>query len=167
MIASASMPSKTKPYVFAALMALVIAGDGAAATRGAWEEDMRRCMIYKPIEGGRVVIANDEGVLEIDVQTESNTNDPNKPDKYSISFDGGPPIDATPPKDASGIYDNRLGSYKGIAPVFAKAHGMTIAIAAADSPARTVMVPIGDGAKAMAFLKKCEDYWRRQNAKHR
>jgi hypothetical protein len=44
-----------------------VASCAAAASGGAWQEDQRRCMIYLPIKGGRIAIADDEGVLWIDV----------------------------------------------------------------------------------------------------
>jgi len=156
-----------RKYAVPALSAAAVsfaAAHGAAAP-AAWQEDLRRCMIYMPIEGGRVVIANDDGVLEIDVKPEA--DGAGTSEKFTVTFDARTPIDTTPPQGASGIYDHRLGTFEAIAPVFARARDMAIAIMSSNAPARSIAVPVGNGAKAMAFLKKCNDYWRRQNAKHR
>jgi hypothetical protein len=162
------MQKYTTTLMLAALSGLLTTHVGAAAQAGAWEEDFRRCMIYKPIPGGRVVIANDEGVLEIDAQRDGDANEGTDTKTYMVAFDDRSPIDTTPPRNASaGVYDHRLGTYAAIAPMFAKARNMTISITAADKPADTIAVSIGDGTKAMAFLKKCDDYWRRYNNKHR
>jgi hypothetical protein len=64
------------------------------------------------------------------------------------------------------MFDNRLGIYAAVAPLFSKAKEMTIAIKPATDPARTLTVKVGNGAKAMAFLKKCEGYWRNYNKRH-
>ena len=42
---------------------------------------------------------------------------------------------------------------------------MTISIKPVTHPAHALTVKVGDGAKAMAFLKKCEVYWRDYNKK--
>jgi hypothetical protein len=137
-----------------------------AAQTDSWEEDLRRCMIYKAIDSGRrVVIANDEGALEIEVQREDSDNTEEAVKTYIVTFDNRTP---SPPMNAvEGIYPHKLGTYATIAPVFAKARTMKISITAPDEPEDTVTVHIGNGAKAMAFLKKCNDYWRRYNNKRR
>ena len=43
---------------------------------------------------------------------------------------------------------------------------MTISIKPTTDLARTLIVKFGNGAKAMAFLKKCEVQWRDYNKKH-
>jgi hypothetical protein len=145
---------------------LCIAPAAPAAQADSWEEDLRRCMIYKAIDSDRrVVIANDEGVLEIELQQNDTENSQEAEKTYVVTFDNRPP---SPPMNAvEGIYPYRLGSYAAIAPIFAKARNMTISITAPDQPANSITVHIGNGAKAMAFLKKCHDYWRRYNNKHR
>ena len=121
-------------------------------------------MIDKPIHGGRVVIANNEGVLEIDVQREDDATIFRDTRTFMIAFDDHTPIDTTPPKNAEAeIYEHRLGTYAATAAVFAKARNMTISIAAPDKPLETLTVPIGNGVKAMAFLKKCDDCYRHRN----
>ena len=90
----------------------------AADASGAWQEDQRRCMIYLPIKGGRIAIADDEGVLWIDVQPEGGGADKAEPDRYTIMFDNGAPIDGAPRDGGTGMFDNRLGSYAALAPVF-------------------------------------------------
>jgi hypothetical protein len=70
-------------------------------------------------------------------------------------------------RTSAGIYDNELGSYATIAPLFAKARSMTISITPRNAAAQAITVPVGNGQKAMAFLKKCDDYWRRYHSKHR
>jgi hypothetical protein len=162
------MQKYTITLMLAALPGLLTAHVCLAAPAGAWEEDLRRCMIYKPIQDGRVVIANDESVLEIDVQREGDANEGADTKTYVITFDDRTPIDTTPPKNASGgIYDHRLGTYAAIAPIFSKARNMTISITASDKLAEAIIVSIGNGTKAMAFLKKCADYWRRYHNKRR
>jgi hypothetical protein len=136
------------------------------AESGAWQEDQRRCTIYLPIKGGRIAIADDEGVLWIDVQPDGGDADRAVPDKYTIGFDKGAPIDGAPKDGNTGMFDNRLGIYAAVAPVFSKAREMTISIKPATDPAHTLIVKVGNGAKAMAFLKKCESYWRNYNEKH-
>jgi hypothetical protein len=158
------VPHNSIKLALATLAAMVATNACTAAQLGVWEEDLRRCMIYKPIDGGRVAVANDEGAIEIEVQGERAATDGAQPIKYMVTFDSRPPIDATP---EGSTLDNKLGSYAAIAPIFAKAQNMTISITAPNAPARAVTIQIGDGAKAMGFLKKCEDYWRRRNAKHR
>lgn len=148
--------------------ALIISDACHAAQSGVWEEDLRRCMIYKAINRGRVVIANDEGHLDIEVQRDGDGDEEADTRTYVITFDDRAPIDSTPPRNAgAGIYDHRLGTYATIAPVFSKARKMTILITAPDKPEDTITVPIGNGVKAIAFLKRCEDYWRRYHKKQR
>jgi hypothetical protein len=89
----------------------------AAAASGGWQEDQRRCMIYLPIKGGHIAIADDEGVLWIDVQPEGGNADKAEPDRYTIVFDHGAPIDGAPKDGGAGMFDNRLGSYAFLAPV--------------------------------------------------
>jgi hypothetical protein len=158
------MPKCTIALILAALAVFVAVPACRAAPDDAWEEDLRRCMIYKPVHGGRVVIANNEGVLEIDVQRDGDATAGTDTRTFMIAFDDRTPIDTTPPKNAeAGIYDHRFGTYAAIAAVFAKTRNMTISIAVPDKPSETLTVPIGNGAKAMAFLKKCDDYWRHRN----
>jgi hypothetical protein len=64
------------------------------------------------------------------------------------------------------MFDNRLGSYAALAALLSKAKQMTISIKPVTDPARALTVKVGNGAKAMAFLKKCEVYWRDYNKKH-
>jgi hypothetical protein len=153
-----------------ATSALIICHVCHAAQSGSWEEDLRRCMIYKPISGGRVVIANDEGNLEIDVQRDGNANEEDDKQLYIVTFDDRKPIDTTRPQNVDGgIYNHRLGTHAAISPIFAKARKITIVITAPVKPAvpETITVPIGDGARAMSFLKRCDDYWRRNRKKQR
>jgi hypothetical protein len=124
-------------------------------------------MIYKPVEGGRVVIANNEGTLEIDVQRDGTADEGADGQKYMITFDNGMAVGTRPTNASAGIYDNELGSYATIAPMFAKARSMTISITAPSTPAQMITVPVGNGQKAMAFLKRCDDYWRRYHSRHR
>ena len=53
------MHRHTVLIMLAALPLLYAAKTGAAAENGAWHEDQRRCMIYLPIKGGRIAIADD------------------------------------------------------------------------------------------------------------
>jgi hypothetical protein len=59
------MPRHTVLIMLAVLPLLYAVTSCAAAASGAWQEDQRRCMIYLPIKGGRIAIADDEGVLWI------------------------------------------------------------------------------------------------------
>ena len=152
--------------MLATLPLLYAASACAAAESGSWQEDQRRCMIYLPIKDGRVAIADDDGALWIDVQPGGGAADKPEPDKYTIAFDRGAPIDGAREDGNTGVFDNRLGSYAAVAPVFSKAKEMTISIKPKTGPARTLIVKVGNGAKAMAFLKKCEKYWRGYNKKH-
>ncbi|MFD2182250.1 hypothetical protein [Rhodoplanes azumiensis] len=142
-------------------LAAMSAGFGAPADD--WSEDLRRCLVTKDIDGGRVVLAIDEGVVEIDVQRGTDSD----AETYKVSFDGGAPIDTTPPNGATGLYAHRLGTLGTVTPVLSKAKRMTIAITAADKPPETITIAVGNGAKAMAFLKKCAAYWDRRNRKGR
>jgi hypothetical protein len=147
---------------------LIVSHACHAAPAGLWEEDFRRCMIYQAIDGGRVVVANDEGRLEIDVQREGDATGESDATKYVITLDNRAPIDAASSKNAgAGIYDHWLGNYAAVAPIFAKARQLTILITAAAKPAETITIPIRNGAKAMAFLKKCDDHWRNFRKKQR
>jgi hypothetical protein len=159
------MHRHTVLIMLAVLPLLSAAKTCAAAESGAWQEDQRRCMICLPIKGGRIAIADDDGVLWIDLQPEGGDADKAVPDKYTIAFDKGAPIDGAPKDGNTGMFDNRLGIYAAVAPVFFKAKEMTISIKPATDPARTLTVKVGNGAKAMAFLKKCEVYWRNYNKK--
>src|SRR3979490_908218 len=78
---------------------LIVSHACHAALAGVWEEDFRRCMIYQAIDGGRVVVANDEGRLEIDVQREGDANGESDA-TYVITFDNRAPIDATSSENA-------------------------------------------------------------------
>jgi hypothetical protein len=159
------MHSHTVLIMLAVLPLLHAAKASAAVESGAWQEDQRRCMISLPIKGGRIAIADDDGVLWIDVQPEGEDAAKAVPDKYTIAFDTGAPIDGAPKDGNTGMFDNRLGIYATVAPVFSKAKAMTISIKPATDPARTLTVKVGNGAKAMAFLKKCEVHWRNYNKK--
>jgi hypothetical protein len=64
------VPHNSIKLALATLAAMVATNACTAAQLGVWEEDLRRCMIYKPIDGGRVAVANDEGAIEIEVQGE-------------------------------------------------------------------------------------------------
>jgi hypothetical protein len=160
------MRRQTILIMLAALPSLYAAGTCAAAESGSWQEDQRRCMIYLAIKDGRIAIADNEGVLWIDVQPEGGAADKAEPDKYTIAFDKGAPIDGAPKDGNTGMFDNRLGTYAAVAPVFSKAKEMTISIKPTTDLARTLIVKFGNGAKAMAFLKKCEVQWRDYNKKH-
>jgi hypothetical protein len=159
------MHRHTVLIMLAVLPSLYAFASCGAAASSAWQEDQRRCMIYLPIKGGRIAIADDEGVLWIDVQLEGGNADKAAPDRYTIVFDNGAPIDGAPKDGGTGMFDNRLGIYAALAPVFSKAKEMTISIKPVTDPARALAVKVGDGAKAMAFLKKCEVYWRNYNKK--
>ena len=161
------MQSRTISLLLAALPSLIIVHNCFAVQDGAWQEDLRRCMIYKPIEGGRVVIANNEGTLEIDVQREGAADEGTDAQKYLVTFDNGLAVSTRPTNASAGIYDNELGSYATIAPAFAKARSMTISITGGNTAVQAITVPVGNGQKAMAFLKKCDEYWRRYQSKHR
>lgn len=113
--------------------------------------------------GGRVVLAIDAGAIAIDAQLEGVVTEGTPPVKYKVRFDSRPPIETVPDAATSA---NTLGTYAAIAPIFAKARNLTILIPSPDKPDRTITIAIGDGAGAMAFLKKCDDYWRRWRAKH-
>lgn len=117
-------------------------------------------MIDQHIQGGRVVIAIDEGILDIDVQRDGDPSFLNDTRTFMIAFDDRAPIDTTPPKGYMSIYNHRLGTYAAIAKMFAKSRNMTISITGPESPSEAVTVPIANGAKAMAFLKKCDSYYR-------
>jgi hypothetical protein len=162
-----TMQSRTISLLLAALLGLIVTHNCYAAQDGAWQEDLRRCMIYKPIEGGRVVIANNEGTLEIDVQREGTADEGTDGQEYLVDFDNGMAVSTRPTNASAGIYDNELGSYATIAPVFAKARSIMISITGGNAPAQSITVPVGNGQKAMAFLKKCDEYWRRYHSRHR
>jgi hypothetical protein len=146
----------------AALMIILLVKTCFSADSIVWGEDHRRCMVSKGIPDGRVLISNDEGILEIDVQREGDTK--TKGETYTITFDDRQPILITTTNEP-GIFDHRLGSYKSVAPIISKARLMKISITGSDRPSNLIVVPIGKGAKAMAFLKKCEDYWRRYHSR--
>jgi hypothetical protein len=160
------MRKQTILMMLAALPLLYAGETCAAAESGTWQEDQRRCAVYLAIEDGRVAIADDDGVLWIDVQPQGGAANTTGPNKYTIAFDKGASIDGVPTDGNTGIFDNRLGTYAAIAPVFSKAKEMTISIKPTTNLARTLVVKVGNGAKAMAFLKKCETYWRDYNKKH-
>lgn len=147
----------------AVAFSLATASTGLGAPADDWNEDLRRCLVTKDIDGGRVVLAIDEGVIEIDVQRGTDSD----AETYKVSFDGGAPIDTTPPKGATGLYEHRLGAFSTVSPVISRAKKMAIAITAADKPPETITITVGNGAKAMAFLKKCAAYWDRRNRKGR
>jgi hypothetical protein len=141
---------------------LMISEVCAAQTGPAWQEDLRRCLIAKPIHGGRVVIANDQGKLTIDVQR---PQDESETAKYVITFDDGRSINSAPEDNAQGSYPHVLGTYASIAPRFSNSRTLAISITAPNKPNDEIRVSIGNGAKAMAFLKHCEDYWRRYHTR--
>lgn len=147
-----------------ALMIILSANACLAADSSVWDEDLRRCMVSKGIPDGRVVIRNDEGNLEIEVQRKGDKKI--QTETYTITFDDRQPI-SIPSTNEKGVFDHPLGSYKFAAPIISKARLMKISIAGSDRPNDLVIVPIGKGAKAMAFLKKCDDYWRRYHSRRR
>jgi hypothetical protein len=149
------------------VLPIIYSAHSSAAPTETWQEDLRRCMVYKRIFGGRIAIAIDEGVLWIDVQPEGGDATKTVPDKYRITFDNGTPIDGTAKDAEPGIFDNKLGAYSAVAATFSKAKEMKVSISSETTPVRAITVPLGNGAKAMAFLKTCEAYWRRHNARHR
>ena len=136
----------------------------AAQTAATWQEDLRRCLIAKPIDGGRVVVANDEGKLSIDVQR---PQDEGETAKYVIRFDEGRSIESAPENNSQTSYPHVLGTYASIAPQFRDSRTLGISITAANKPTEEIRILIGNGARAMAFLKRCEDYWRRYHRRHR
>ena len=141
--------------------AFPLAAVGAPA---AWQEDLRRCMIYLPIEHGRVAIAYDEDILEIDVQRDDDWRE-RAATTYVVTFDDRAPIETKPP-ETRGILDHVLGPYATIAPIFAKTKTMKIAMTPPDKPTEVLTIKIGNGAKAMAFLKKCKEYYERKRRKN-
>jgi hypothetical protein len=151
------MQKYTTAVVLASAL-LMISEVCAAQTRPDWQEDLRRCLISKPITGGRVVIANDEGRLSIDVQRpaqddESETN-------YVVRLDDRRSINSAPDNNAQTSYPHVLGTHASIASDFSNSRTLAISITAPNKPNDEIRVSIGNGARAMAFLAHCEDYWR-------
>src|SRR5262249_42507036 len=78
----------------------------AMAAPEVWLEDLRRCMIYLPIERGRIAIAYDEAILEIDVQRGDGVRE-RAATAYIVTFDDRPPIETKPPETGA-ILDHVL-----------------------------------------------------------
>jgi hypothetical protein len=147
-----------KNLFLATFLLVVLVQAGSASQPAAWEEDFRRCLIAQPIDDGRVVIEIDEERLAMDVQR---GKDEDETSTYVITFDNHPPINIYSQKNPAGGYPHVLGTYRSIAPVLSKARTMTISVTASDKHNDVITVAVGNGGKAMAFLKKCDDYWRR------
>ena len=147
------MPQSCVTRLLAMLMAVGSVNSAIAAQRGDWQQDFRRCLISKPIDGGRVVLTIDAGSIAIDAQWDGAGAESAQPAKYKVAFDDRAPIETVP--DAA-TAESTLGPVASIAPLFAKARNLTILVPGLDAPDRTVTVAIGDGAGAMAFLKKCD-----------
>ena len=138
----------------------------AATAANDWAEDFRRCLIRKPFDGGTVTISTTNGSLEIDVLWTDDTGlDAFKAAEIRAEIDR-KQIEMRPRKSDLGeaVYAYELGSFATVAPLLS--NGQWLAFSLADHPERNLRLAIGNGRKAMGFLKKCHDYWEKWRQRH-
>lgn len=138
----------------------------AAAAASDWQEDFRRCLIRKPFDGGTVTISTTDGSLEIDVLwTDDTTLDAFKAAEIRAAIDQ-KQIEMPPRKGDAGetVLAYELGSFATVAPLLSNGRWLTLSLA--DHSERNLRLPIGNGRKAMGFLKKCHDYWENWRKRH-
>jgi hypothetical protein len=157
------------------VFAFLISGGGAdvlaareqrAPPANNWEEDFRRCLIRKPFDGGTVTISTTNGSLEIDVLWTDDTRlDAFKAAELRAEIDN-KQIEMRPRQSDAGETADayELGSFATIAPILSNGRWLTLAFA--DHTERNLRLPIGNGKKAMGFLKKCHDYWEKWRQRH-
>jgi hypothetical protein len=158
--------------LFCSVLALVLtmpvwdARELHAAPASDWVEDFRRCLIRKPFDGGTLTISTTDGSLEIDVLWADETGlDAFKEAEIRAEIDG-KQIDMRPLKTDLGdkVYAYELGPFATVAPLLSK--GRSLSLAFADHAERNLRLPIGNGMKAIGFLKKCHDYWQKWRLRH-
>jgi hypothetical protein len=138
----------------------------AATPANEWQEDFRRCLIRKPFDGGTVTISTTNGSLEIDVLwTDDTALDAFKATEIRAAIDQ-KQIELQPRKGDAGetVYAYELGSFATVAPLLS--NGRWLALSLTDHPERNLRLAIGNGRKAMGFLKKCHDYWEKWRQRH-
>ena len=160
------------PVLAVGLLMYVCGADVLAAPQRAatlsnnWQEDFRRCLIRKPFEGGTLTISTTDGSLEIDVLWTDDTRlDAFKAAEIRAEIDR-KQIELQPRKSDGGetMLAYELGSFATIAPLLS--NGRWLALSFADHIERNLRLPVGNGRKAMGFLKKCHDYWEEWRQRH-
>jgi len=116
--------------------------DRAAAD---WREDLRRCSIYKDFPDGYVVISV---MYPVEVNIVGN-------EEVKVSSVW---IDHTVLPARPGMaYDYSIGSAKEVLPALAR--GKRLKVFVHDKAEPVVDLNIGNGKKAVAFLRECDMYW--------
>lgn len=137
-----------------------------AAPATDWEEDFRRCLIRKHFDRGNVTISISGSALEIYVLWD---------DEQRLEDLGEANIRAEIDRErfelqvrksdlGTNVATYELGPFATIAPLWSKGRELTLAFAG--HPDRDLRLPIGNGKKAIGFLNKCEDYWKKWRARH-
>jgi hypothetical protein len=145
---------------------VLAAREPGTAAAGNWQEDFRRCLIRKPFDGGTVTISTTDGALEIDVLWNDDTRlDAFKAPEIRAEIDQ-KQIELRPRKSDVGdkVLAYELGSFATAAPLLS--NGRSFSLAFADHPERDLRLSIGNGRKAMGFLRKCHDYWEKWRQRH-
>jgi hypothetical protein len=135
--------------IMLAVLPLLSATRPVAAESG-WQEDQRRCMIYLPIKGD-VSRSPTTTVFYGSTQPEGGDADKAAGQVHDHLRQGRRSMAL--PRTAIPMFDNRLGIYAAVAPVFSKAKEMTISIKPATDPARTLTVKVGNG-EGHAFFEE-------------
>ena len=161
------VPALASSILISVCGANVLAAPQRAATAANdWVEDFRRCLIRKPFDGGTVTISTTNGSLEIDVLWTDDTGlDALRAAEIRAEIDQ-KQIEMRPRKGDAGetVYAYELGSFATVAPLLS--NGRWLALSLADHPERNLRLAIGNGRKAMGFLKKCHDYWEKWRKRH-
>ena len=129
------------------------------AAADSWEEDFRRCRVLKQFSQGEVIISTGEQTVELDVHWTDGFNlDKIDAADISVRIDNAPVLHPKPLRsDVGMLYGFELGSLDTILPALSR--GKQLQISIPDNPERSVNLDIGAGGKAVAFLKKCDQYW--------
>ena len=143
------------------------AADGRhAASASNWEEDLRRCLVRKYFDRGSMTLSVTNGSLEIYVRW-SDGEGLEKIDvaKIHVEIDQDR-FDLQPQKMGAGKGANTylLSPYPKVASLVSKGKWLTLTFPGQSD--RDLRLPIGNGKKAMGFLKKCEDYWKKWHQQH-
>lgn len=170
------MQTRMQPLLFPVLalsiLTSVCGADALAARQRAdtaasnWEEDFRRCLVRKPFDGGTVTISTTNGSLEIDVLwTDDTTLDAFKAAEFLAEIDQ-KQIEMRARKSDVGetVLAYELGTFATVAPLLS--NGRWLALSFSDHTERNLRLPIGNGKKAMGFLKTCHDYWEKWRLRH-
>ena len=138
-----------------------------AAPASNWEEDFRRCLIRKTFDAGSITISLSDSSLEVYVLWSDETRlDDLKGTKIRAEIDQNQfELRPMPMKsDPEGASTYVLGPFETIAPLWSKGRWLTLAFS--DHRDRNLRVPIGNGTKAMGFLKECKAYWEKWRKRH-